>query len=252
MKFMPKKPAVPISIIIPTLNEEKYIGKLLDSLAFQTLKPNQIIIVDAYSQDKTKQIVLSFKKKLPQLKFYQIPKYTIARQRNFGANKTKSKHILFLDADVVLKDLYTLEAYLKEIEQKKPDLAVCFNHPLSDYWKNKFFFAITNSVIILSKNHWPVASAINMYIKRSTFNRIKGFDEELRISEDVEIIHRAIKAKGRFEILKNPKIYTSTRRMDEEGRTSYILKLLRSHFYVMRHGFRGNPIEYEFGKHTKL
>lgn len=42
-----------LSIIIPTLNEEKYIGKLLDCLANQTYKGFEVIVVDGKSGDKS-------------------------------------------------------------------------------------------------------------------------------------------------------------------------------------------------------
>jgi len=238
-----------LAIIIPTLNEEKYIGKLLSSILDQSVQPKELVIVDAFSKDKTKEVVLSFKSKLPQLKFFQIPKSTISRQRNYGARKTNSPNLLFLDADALLKIPTTLETYLSEVQEKNPDIAVCFNLPLSSYWKNKVYFAITNSVIFFTQKTWPVSPATNMYVKRTTFKKVNGFDENVRIGEDVQLIQKIIKNKGKFEILRKTKIYTSTRRLDKEGRSKYALKLIKAFFYVRKHGFRGNPIEYELGNH---
>jgi len=45
------------SIIIPTYNEEKYLPALLQSLKDQTIKPKEVIVVDAYSKDNTAEIV---------------------------------------------------------------------------------------------------------------------------------------------------------------------------------------------------
>ena len=49
-----------ISIIIPTLNEEKYLTHLLESIKKQSIAPKEIIVVDALSQDKTKEIALAY------------------------------------------------------------------------------------------------------------------------------------------------------------------------------------------------
>ncbi len=49
-----------ISVVITTLNEEKYIGQLLASLKAQTLKPSEVIIVDAGSTDDTKKTIQQF------------------------------------------------------------------------------------------------------------------------------------------------------------------------------------------------
>ena len=50
-----------VSVIIPTLNAEKFIGNLLKNLIkVQTLKPNEIIVIDSSSQDKTVKIAKSY------------------------------------------------------------------------------------------------------------------------------------------------------------------------------------------------
>jgi len=55
-----------VSIIVPTRNEEKYIGQCLKSLASQTYPKDkfEVIIVDGLSEDKTLQVVKSFSEKL--------------------------------------------------------------------------------------------------------------------------------------------------------------------------------------------
>ena len=52
-----------ISVIIPILNEEKSLKQLLDSLLKQTLKPDEIIICDGGSSDKSIFIIDSYNKK---------------------------------------------------------------------------------------------------------------------------------------------------------------------------------------------
>ena len=91
------KQVLDLAIVIPTLNEEKYIGGLLESIARQSVQPSEVVIVDAFSKDKTEEEVKKWAKKIPQLKFYQIPKDTISKQRNYGVKKTKASRILFLD-----------------------------------------------------------------------------------------------------------------------------------------------------------
>ena len=108
-----------LAIVIPTLNEEHYIGRLLDSIAKQTVKPKEIVVVDAFSKDLTGEEVQKRMKKLKNLKLFRLPKHTISKQRNFGANNTSAKHILFLDADGQLKDPDTLKKYMDEVERRR-------------------------------------------------------------------------------------------------------------------------------------
>lgn len=93
----------PVSIIIPCLNEEHYIGKLLDSLVVQTFRNFEVIVVDGKSEDKTKDVVLRFSKTLPHLSFVESSKRQVSFQRNLGAKHARYERLLFLDADIQVK-----------------------------------------------------------------------------------------------------------------------------------------------------
>lgn len=243
---------IDLAIVVPTLNEEKYIGELLDSILQQTVWPKELVIVDACSKDQTEEEVNKYKKKLPQLKFYQIPKYTISRQRNFGAKKTKASHILFLDADTMLIDSDTLEKYFQGVKEKNPGLALAPNYPLSEHWKDKVLFEVANAGTAVTKHFYPIAVAINLYIRRDVFNKLGGFDEKIRIGEDCELVQRYAKSGLKYTILKDPKIYTSVRRLRKEGRIRFVLKMINSLINVQIYGYKKNPIEYEFGKYPPV
>lgn len=243
------KKNIDLAIVVPTLNEQNYIGALLDSIATQTLKPQEMVVVDAYSEDQTLKEIKKRQPRLPQLKVYQIPKFSVARQRNFGAKKTTAENLLFLDADCELKDPQTLEKYLEEVQKRHLDMASCENLPLSSYWKNKLYFQGMHLLFKASQKIWPMVVGENLYIKREVFDKVGGFDEQVKIGEDMELLKRVIKRGGKFDFLKVPKVYTSSRRFDKEGRRQFSLKMLKSFWHVIRHGFRDNPTEYEFGKH---
>lgn len=242
-----KVKSIDLAIIIPTLNEERYIGRLLDSIYFQTVHPKEICVVDAFSEDGTIEEIKRRHVYLKNLKFYQIEKSTTAKQRNFGVKKTKSKHILFLDADMLLLNPNTLKSYMEEIYQKKPDSAAAFNYPLSDLWKDKLFFYGMNLTFFLVKPFWPMANGMNQYIRRDVFMRVGGYDEKVRLGEDSEIIQKIADAGGKFIYLTGSRMYTSVRRYVMEGRRNYILKMIRSIYYITRYGYRYNPVEYKYG-----
>ena len=137
-------------------------------------------------------------KKLKNLKLFRLPKHTISKQRNFGANNTSAKHILFLDADGQLKDPDTLKKYMDEVERRKPDIAAALNHPLSDYWKDRVFFKGMNLIFRAIKPFWPMATGMNLYIRRDVFEKVKGFDEMVRVGEDIELVQRVVKKGGQY------------------------------------------------------
>lgn len=249
-----EKRLIDLVIVIPTLNEEKYIGGLLESIVRQTIQPREVVVVDAFSKDQTEAEVKKWQKKLPQLKFYQIPKNTISRQRNLGVKKTKSSRILFLDADTALIDDDTLEKYIAEVEEKGAVLAVACNYPLSKHWKDMAYFQAANLTTKVGKFVWPMAVGINLYCKRSVFEKLGGFDEKIKVGEDIEMVQRFAKKGVVYEILEQPKIHTSVRRLRKEGRIRFVLMMINSFFAANIFGFRKNPIvkEYEFGKHPPV
>ena len=81
-----------ISIIIPTLNEERYAEALMKSLVPQLQKGDEIIIVDSFSKDSTLRIVKKYG-----CKVISMPKKGIAAAKNLGAHKARNDIVAFLD-----------------------------------------------------------------------------------------------------------------------------------------------------------
>ena len=86
------------SIVIPTLNEEKYLPLLLRDLTEQTFTKFEVIVVDGNSDDQTIKEAQKFKNKLT-LKTITVKKRQVGFQRNIGAKKTRAPWVIFMDAD---------------------------------------------------------------------------------------------------------------------------------------------------------
>ena len=99
-----------ITAVIITKNEEKNIARCLDSLQRVA---DEIIVIDAFSQDKTAQIC----QKYPNLTFIKRPWEGYAAAKNYGNSLAKTAYILSIDADEVLS-----EALQQEIVEMKPIL----------------------------------------------------------------------------------------------------------------------------------
>ena len=248
---MPKeKPTINLAVIIPTLNEQLFIGKLLDAIIKQTMQPEEIVVVDAFSKDKTAQEVKIRQKYLPQIKFFQIPKKTVARQRNFGVKKTKSPDILFLDADMEFRQKGDLEKYFKEVKTRKPEVAVAKNLPDSNHWKDRVYFEAEDMLFKLSKFFWPVITARNLYITRKIFNMVGGFNENIAVGEDQELVHRILGNGGKLIFLKKVKLHTSARRVIKDGRIRHALKMMLFGINIITRGRDKSKVDYEFGHFT--
>ncbi|MBI3485496.1 glycosyltransferase [Candidatus Daviesbacteria bacterium] len=232
-----------LSIVIPTLNEEKYLPSLLNSIQNQTKLPKEIIIADAKSSDQTRKIARDFKCKLVDGGLPSVA-------RNNGAKAAKEKLILFLDADILLSRSF-LEVALLEMRQKKLDVASCFGIPLSSARIDKIIFRSSARVIKLAEKISPRASTPCLFIKKSLHQQIDGFDESVVHAEDHDYVKRAAKI-GKFAYLKGVKVLISTRRFSKEGRLKLALKYAISEMHQTFVGpIRKDIFKYEFGNYEE-
>lgn len=86
-----------VSVVIPAYNEERYIGECLESLMRQTVKPDEIIVVDNNSTDNTVNIA----KKYP-VTIIKEKEVGITATRNRGFDRAKYEIIIRTDADTIL------------------------------------------------------------------------------------------------------------------------------------------------------
>jgi len=211
-----------ISIIIPTYNEEKYLPILLDCIKSQTYKDYEVIVADADSKDKTVALARKYGCKI-------VNGGAPSIGRNNGAEKAKGQILLFLDADVQF-DNYFLEMAINEFENRAVDVAGIYIYPLSDKIIDKIFLGIFDIWIYATQLFYPNAFGGGIFCKKDLHKKIKGFDETIKLSEDMDYVKRAGRV-GKFRILKTVKISFSMRRYDNKGRFKVGFKLLASVFY---------------------
>lgn len=91
-----------ISVCITTFNEEKSIGALLDSLLVQTKKPDEIVVVDGGSTDRTIEIINHYQKRDGRIKLLK-EKCCRAKGRNLGVEIAKNEIIAVTDAGCIAR-----------------------------------------------------------------------------------------------------------------------------------------------------
>ncbi|MBI4095531.1 MAG: glycosyltransferase [DPANN group archaeon] len=244
-----------LSIIIPTYNETRYVGKLLQSLCNQTYKDFEVIIADANSKDNTEKVVNSFAEKL-RLRFIRQAGKGVANARNCGAKIASGDLLLFLDADVVLKN-YFLEFALREFEKRALNAASVYMRPIEGEfglfgrkraWDRLVWQIFFNTVIGVSQYIYPGAIGICIFCKKNIHNKIGGFDETIKIGEDFEYIGRASKI-GKFRVMYRS-IFVSVRRAEMEGRLRNLLKYVLVTIHKIFFGeIRTDFFKYKFGQH---
>ncbi|MEK6979152.1 MAG: glycosyltransferase [Candidatus Micrarchaeota archaeon] len=208
-----------ISIIIPTLNEEKYIGDTLKSISRQKTKRKfEIIIADSYSTDKTREIA-----KKHGARIVYAPRGIIAVGRQKGCDAARGKVLVHASADTVYARDW-LEKLAEPILIGKA-IAVCGR--LLPYRgnvaENVFSLAIFEPLVrITYKLKIPFAAADNLAVKADTYRKIGGFDTELVTGEDTDLIKRLSKI-GRVIYAKDAVARISMRRARKWGYMKYLL-----------------------------
>lgn len=90
-----------LSVIIPYHNENKNIKFTLDQISNQTLKPDEIILVNSNSSDNSSQIVNDYiSRNNLNIKNYDTKLQTPSEAKNFGINKSSSTWLAFMDCDM--------------------------------------------------------------------------------------------------------------------------------------------------------
>ncbi len=192
-----------LSIIICTLNEEYYLPKLLESLAQQkTSFDYEVLVVDAGSTDHTEGVVQRFQTaaKYPS-RFVAFNQRGIARQRNEGAKLAKYDQLLFLDADVVLNELF-LESAMAQIEARKLPVAGTKLYAAESSLGFRAVYSFYSN-IYLPITRWfnPVIHGCSIFVTKDMHNKIGGFKEgilfeDFRYGADAAVFFRPPLLRG--------------------------------------------------------
>lgn len=191
-----------ITIIIPTLNEAQFIGRLIDRLLTADSNNLEIIVVDGGSEDDTVRIVESRGIKVLYCDCSR------AKQMNTGAKAASHDYLYFVHADTLppegylddWKDMlgkgFDAACYRSEFESRNPMLRL-----------NEFF----------TRFYWLVARGgdQSLFIKKDVFEDLGMFCEKMEIMEEYPVIEKLMGSK-KIGLIPKP-ILISTRKYDERS-----------------------------------
>ena len=177
-----------LSIIIPTLNEESHIERLLADLKKQMGKGDEIIVVDSYSKDRTVEIAEKFGAKT-----IMQPKSGNGLARTAGAKEAKNGIIVFVDADSIIADDF-LERIRRHFDD--PELKVVGGLDLytsdSKIWKwvydtySRIIFLLAKINHAIKKECWVPSN--NSGFRKDIFLDVGGYRSV--VCEDADLMRR--------------------------------------------------------------
>ena len=206
-----------ISVIIPALNEEKYIRHVLEGLKKQTFRDFEIIVVDGGSRDNTREIAGKMAKVILERK--KGPGVA----RNAGEKVSRAKLLLFLDADTqpskdllmsyveIFKDKSTIAATGPIMPLENADNAVAMGYRVVSV----FFVKLS---ILFGR---PSIVGSNFAVRRTAFEKVNGFNPKMITYEDWDLSMR-LKKYGRIRFIEDAVVYTSIRRISKWGILGFV------------------------------
>lgn len=235
------------SIIIPAHNEERTVTKLLDTIVTQSLRDFEVIVCDNSSEDETHRAVSEYKHALPGLIVLEEKLHNVSEARNKAAEYAQGEYLIFLDADVTIEEHF-LKAVKRHIQVDHPSMMTVWNRPSPPSWEGRVIFGIMNRVVQMLQYTFPAANGPCIIMKRALFEKIGGFDRTIFFGEDFDLVKRAYKAGGTLRVYKNPLLFVSTRRFQQEGFIISMYKSLTALLYQFIFGPVRKPIfKYEMG-----
>lgn len=188
-----------ISVCITVFNEEKTISKLLDSLLLQTKKPNEIIIVDNFSTDKTVEIIRHFQKKNKHIKLL-IEKCTRGKGRNLGVEVSKNELIAMTDAGCIACHDW-LEKISQPINHGAEVVAGFYEMTAKNSMQKamKVFLGTSSSEF----NDSFLPSTRSILFNKKIWEEVGGFPEHLNTAEDTVFNYKLLKFGAKISRVKN-------------------------------------------------
>jgi glycosyltransferase involved in cell wall biosynthesis len=218
-----------LTIIIPAKNEAKYIGSLLESLICQdypAMPDTRILVADAQSTDKTREVVESFRDRL-NLEIIEGGLPAIGRNR--GAQLADTRYVLFVDADVIVRPYLVGRSldYLRRYGLHAVTANVlCKSGIFLDEW---YLFTLNTFGRFLG-----FGTGMFLLFDREKFWELGGFDPRIVFGEDIHLTLQV--GRKRFGYVPGY-VLTDNRRFRKMGYAKVAWLWLRTLFNLFNHRF---------------
>jgi glycosyltransferase involved in cell wall biosynthesis len=228
-----------ISVVIPVYNAVAYLGEAIDSVLAQSYRPLELIVVDDGSDDGSGQVAQSYGERLT---YVSQARGGNGAARNAGLAVARGDFLAFLDADdrfVPGKLGRQAAAFASD-----PSLDIVFGHvrefvspELDDEAKRLLRAPVSEA---------PWAAPNLMLVRRSSFDRVGPFSEQLRVGVTVDWYARATELALRTEmipaIVLERRLHASNNGMREHDARWQYLRVLRASMERRRNAEIHGPI----------
>ena len=201
-----------IAVIIPTLNEEELLPRLLSRLLEGEDRVEQVVVADGGSTDRTREIARAAGCDVVECAAGR------GRQLAHGADSARAEVLLFLHADTV-----PAEGALEALRTRYQDEAVQVTSMSQRVEaKGVFFRAVERFADFRSSRLGMVYGDSGLGVRHAAYASSGGY-KDLSIFEDV-VLSRDLRRDNRIELVADARLLVSPRRWEKEGALSCTLR----------------------------
>ena len=217
------RPILPVSLILIVKDGERFIGEALTSVLQGTAWPNEILVIDGDSQDRTVEIARSFDR----VRVLSQPNKGIPNAYNFGIKAAKHDLIAFISHDDVWAP--TKLALQFRVMSEDPSLDYCVGR--AEHFVERGQQPPKNMRPEFLDG--PVVAYImeTLMVRKSLFDRIGLFDPSLAVGEDTDWFARARDAQVEHrcldDVLVRKRVHGSNSSMTHRNVNQFLLRTLR-------------------------
>ncbi len=202
------------------------------------MKSTKVFVADAGSTDGTQELALSFGDRL---NIEVIPGGLPSVGRNAGARKAGSPYVLFIDADMELKDRTLVRRAMELAERRKLHCVTTNIWCSQGTVRDNFLYFLNNVAQYGSIIFKPFSTGMFMLFDRETFNRLGGFHEGALYAEDYLL---SKKVRNRKFGIVSGRIHTTNRRFRNMGHLKIVGMFLKTmlnswndNYFLHDHGY---------------
>ncbi len=195
-----------ISVIIPAHNEENYLGATLKELDRQDYPDFEILVVANGCRDRTAEVAQGRCHRL-----VTLSQKNLGVARNLGARMATGDLLVFLDADTILEP-GALRIIAEQFTERNAG-GTLKGQPDSDRFAYRLIYWLKNSIHRFVVHNG--SSGVILCWKKD-FTRVGGFDEQLELRENSDLIRR-LKRFGSYKFINATTATTSMRRYERRG-----------------------------------
>jgi glycosyltransferase involved in cell wall biosynthesis len=194
-----------VTVVVPTYNRGQFVAEAIQSVLEQTFRDFELIVVDDGSTDDTTAVVGCFTD--PRLHYVYQTNQERSAARNHGLRLAQGEYVAFLDSDDVW--LPTKLEHQVTLLDARPAVGLVYTGAYifegqrtfteqRPRWRGQALKAL------LMEDNVVCGSASTALVRRACFDRVGGFDENLRACEDWDMWLRIVAAGYEFDFVPQP------------------------------------------------